>query len=176
MYLHVVVLWPVPTDFDLLLRSESKFVEHLECPFLLLLQWNLRDYQRIHAMFLDQFLNDRVLVASGVEDADIFTNFITKEMALIFHRSIGQKQNAGTVVDEESGLVSYSETRLTQASNIIALMVSSVVPVLTIFALNSVKTTNARVGLTVLFTAVFSTLLAMFSNAKGVEIFSATTA
>lgn len=117
-----------------------------------------------------------VTLASAYQEADIFTKFTTKVLGLIFHRLIGQKTRTGTVVDEESGLVSYSDSGMSRASSIVSLMVSSVVPVLTIFALNSVKTTNVRIGLTMLFTAAFAGLLAIFSNAKRVEIFSATAA
>lgn len=117
-----------------------------------------------------------VSLASTYQESDIFTKFTTKILGLIFHRLIGQKNKTGTVVDEESGMVSYSDSGMSRASNIVSLMVSSVVPVLTIFALNSVKTTNVRIGLTMLFTAAFAGLLAIFSNAKRVEIFSATAA
>lgn len=45
-----------------------------------------------------------------------------------------------------------------------------------IFVLNTVSTMNGGIGLTMLFTAVFDVLLAVFSNAKSVEIFGATAA
>ncbi|KAH6887024.1 hypothetical protein B0T10DRAFT_607821 [Thelonectria olida] len=65
-------------------------------------------------------------------------------------------------------------SRLTKASNLIAIIVSSTLPVLTIFVLNTLKSTTIRLGLTVLFTALFSILLAFFSLAKRAEIFAAT--
>ncbi|KAG8162479.1 hypothetical protein KVR01_008244 [Diaporthe batatas] len=99
---------------------------------------------------------------------------MTRVVARIFHRLAGEKMKVGTVIDEEAALVSYSDSKLNQASNVLALVVSSVLPVMTIFVLNIVPSTNQRIGLTMLFTAVFAVLLAIFSNAKGAEIFGAT--
>jgi hypothetical protein len=61
-----------------------------------------------------------------------------------------------------------------KASNMIAVIVASTLPVLTIFVLNSVDSTTDRIGWTVFFTAVFAAILALFSSAKRAELFAAT--
>jgi hypothetical protein len=105
---------------------------------------------------------------------DLFTRFIMNTISLIFHRLVGEQYTRGRIIDEESGLKSYNDEKLHSASNMIAAIVAAILPVLTIFALNSLGTTTARIGLTVLFTALFAVLLVVFTSAKGVEIFAAT--
>ncbi|KAF5547725.1 hypothetical protein FMEXI_5051 [Fusarium mexicanum] len=108
------------------------------------------------------------------EDSDPFTNFVKEVLTFIFHRLCGERLNAARAVDVESGLVSYSENTLMRASNLFTVIVSSALPVLTIFALNSLHTTAQRIGLTVGFTVLFAVILELFTNAKRVEIFAAT--
>ena len=96
-------------------------------------------------------------------------------VARIFHHFAGEKMKVSRVIDEQASLVSYSDLNLSRASNVVALVMSSVLPVMTIFILDLVNTTKQRIGLTILFTAVFAVLLSIFSNAKAAEIFGATT-
>ncbi|KAI1070475.1 hypothetical protein LB507_006734 [Fusarium sp. FIESC RH6] len=108
------------------------------------------------------------------QDSDPFTRFIMGVMARVFHRIFSHKVKTGRVVDLESGLTSYSDSNLIKASNLIAVMVSSALPVLTIFVLNTLPSTTLRLGLTVLFTVVFAVVLEIFTSAKRIEIFAAT--
>jgi len=92
----------------------------------------------------------------------------------VFHFLCGERFQVGKIIDEESGLMRYEDSRLDRASSVIAIILASIIPVLTIFALNAIKTTDARIGMIVVFTAVFATVLAVFSSAKRAEIFAAT--
>ncbi|KAM7207231.1 hypothetical protein V8F20_002497 [Naviculisporaceae sp. PSN 640] len=109
---------------------------------------------------------------------DPFTSFMTYRVALLFHRLCGgrgtKSRKIGKLVDEEAQLRLYSDSTLEKTSHIISVIISSTLPVLTIFVLNSLESTEKRLGLTVLFTAVFGILLAIFSTAKRAEIFAAT--
>ncbi|KAM7188458.1 hypothetical protein V8F33_010608 [Rhypophila sp. PSN 637] len=112
---------------------------------------------------------------------DPFTSFLTYRIAYLFHRLCGGRRSGirsdkrfGKLVDEEAQLRSYSNSKLQKTSQIISVVVSSTLPVVTIFVLNSLDTTTKRLGLTVLFTGVFGILLAFFSSAKRAEIFAAT--
>ncbi|KAI8306539.1 hypothetical protein K4K61_004396 [Colletotrichum sp. SAR11_59] len=77
-------------------------------------------------------------------------------------------------VDEISGHVSYSHDFIRRIGNLGTTILACIMPVLTIFVLNIVHSTNLRILVTLIFTAVFALLIATFSNAKKVEIFSAT--
>ncbi|KAJ9414947.1 hypothetical protein QL093DRAFT_2121442 [Fusarium oxysporum] len=119
-------------------------------------------------------LSQYVSLHKTAEDSDPFTNFVKEVLTFIFHRLCGERLNAARVVDVESGLASYSDSSLVRASNLFTVIVSSALPVLTIFALNSLETTAQRIGLTVVFTVLFAVILELFTNAKRVEIFAAT--
>jgi len=105
---------------------------------------------------------------------DPFTNFVKDKILVPYHTYIGQRTKAGTQLNKETRLASYDDAKINTAINIVAAMLSSILPVLTIFVLNQLSTTNARIGLTVVFTAIFAFLLAYFSTARKVEIFAAT--
>jgi uncharacterized protein DUF6594 len=70
----------------------------------------------------------------------------------------------------------YSGRRIRKAGNIAVAMLSSTLPTLVILVLYFVKRMIVRIGLVIVFTAVFSTALAVFTTASKVEIFSATAA
>ncbi len=118
--------------------------------------------------------SEYVSVGPPVPERDVFTTLLRGALLDAFHFLLGERLKAGRIVDEEAGLVSYDDSRLDRASSIIAAILSSVVPVLTIFALNAVQTIEARIGMIVIFTGLFSAMLAIFSSAKRIEIFAAT--
>jgi hypothetical protein len=115
-----------------------------------------------------------VTLQSGAEDDDHFTRGIMRFVAGPFHRRFGQKMRMGQVIDEESGYVTYRDAGIIRLTSIIVTVIAAILPPLTILALNSLPTTNKRIGITVLFTAVFAAILAYFSKAKRVEILVAT--
>ncbi|KAI1129110.1 hypothetical protein F5Y10DRAFT_264425 [Nemania abortiva] len=122
-------------------------------------------------------------------EGDIFSDFVTYSLPRFFHRLFGEKDEKsggagdsdlrsgpkfGRIVDEEAGLTSYSESALGRASGIVTLVISTTLPVLAIFILDLLPDKKTRIGLTVVFTALFATLLAVFSSARRAEIFAAT--
>lgn len=120
--------------------------------------------------------NEFLCLKRATSENDVFTRFIKSVMSLFFHRLIGQRLPNQYAIDVEAGISSYDEDTLEGTSNLIAVAISSIMPVLTIFALNALNTTNARLGLTVMFTAVFAGLLVLFSTASRAEVFGATSA
>ncbi|RDL37957.1 uncharacterized protein BP5553_05390 [Venustampulla echinocandica] len=114
---------------------------------------------------------DFVTLRANDGENDIFTVWITKLIVGIFRRCCGC---GGRVVDEESQLLSYDDSILNTASTIIATVMSSVLPVVTILVLYAVKNTVKRICITIGFTAVFAAFLAIFSTARRIEIFAAT--
>ncbi|KAH4343655.1 hypothetical protein HBH98_145270 [Parastagonospora nodorum] len=76
----------------------------------------------------------------------------------------------------DSELRKYLVRRIGKASNVAVAAVSSILPTLIILGLYFVKRMIVRIGLVILFTAIFSVALAVFTSACKVEIFSATAA
>ena len=70
----------------------------------------------------------------------------------------------------------FSEERIRQFTRITAIVVSSVLPILSIVVLYFIESQLARLGAVVAFAVLSSLALALFSNAKNGEIIAATAA
>lgn len=109
-----------------------------------------------------------------IGDADYFTEWLASRIAGVFHRCLGYRCDIGEVIDEESGLRSYNDTRINTVSKIFSTVVSSILPVVTILVLYKIQNTWWRIGSSILFTALFAFFLSIFTEARRVEIFAAT--
>ncbi|KAI0156186.1 hypothetical protein BJ166DRAFT_594381 [Pestalotiopsis sp. NC0098] len=70
----------------------------------------------------------------------------------------------------------YAPEKIKRAGDGIVVALSAVLPTLAILVLYFVKDMIQRIGLVILFTAVFAIAMAVFTGAKKIEIFSATAA
>ena len=70
----------------------------------------------------------------------------------------------------------YSEKKVAKVTQGVVAALSALLPTLAILVLYFVTSMKTRIGLVILFTTVFAVLLALFTSAKRVEIFSATAA
>ncbi|EXJ91862.1 hypothetical protein A1O3_00412 [Capronia epimyces CBS 606.96] len=107
-------------------------------------------------------------------ERDKFTKFTSWVLISVLHKYFGLWRTAGRPVDAEAGMISYDESKLLKAGTLIATVLSSIIPVLSIYALFVVKNPYARIGIAAGFTALFAGLLAAFSSARRIEIFAAT--
>lgn len=110
---------------------------------------------------------------AAVPETDIFTRLIRKIIVTVFPWFFRSKKRKA-IIEQSSGMRSYDDNRVNTASNIISLVISSTLPVLAIFVLNSRESTTDRLWFTVLFTGAFAAALGFFSSAKRAEIFAAT--
>jgi hypothetical protein len=79
-------------------------------------------------------------------------------------------------IDPDSGIQHYSEQRLLKINNILISVLGAAMPIVAIVALYFVKTEGGRLGAMAGFTVVFALLLAIFTNARRLEIAAATAA
>lgn len=124
----------------------------------------------------DEDLTKYIAVGPPPPEIDVFTALLRGRIFDSFHRFLGEPLELGTEIDEESGLRSYSDSRVNRAASLVTVILSSMTPVLAIFALNAAHTLEMRLGLVALFTGLFAAILAVFSSARRVEIFAATAA
>ncbi|KAH7121593.1 hypothetical protein EDB81DRAFT_861508 [Dactylonectria macrodidyma] len=115
-----------------------------------------------------------ITINPPLPENDAFTSLLRSVLLDIFHFLCGERFKVGRVIDEESGLVRYNDSHINKASSMIVIILSSVIPVSTIFALNAIQKTEGRIAMIVVFTGLFAAVLAFFSTAKRVEIFAAT--
>ncbi|OCK91643.1 uncharacterized protein K441DRAFT_664115 [Cenococcum geophilum 1.58] len=108
-------------------------------------------------------------------EQDPFFRLLGKKVLRWYHFCIGQhRRNRSRIVDEESNIVDYSESTVQRAANIVATVLSSVLPLVAILVLDRFKDTRTRIHISVGITAVFAFILALFTDARRVEIFAAT--
>ena len=115
-----------------------------------------------------------VTLGPDIVESDIFTNFLSKFLVGTFHHFLGERVRAGKIIDEESGLTSYNDSKINLASTVFTTIISSILPVITILILYEIHNPNGRIGATIGFIGIFATFLAFFSSARRVEIFVAT--
>ena len=91
-----------------------------------------------------------------------------------YHNYINQHVGVSTKLNNGTRLVSYDDSRINTATNIVAAVLSSVIPVLTIPRVELAYDCQLRIGMTLDFTAIFTAILRYFSAARRVEMFVAT--
>ena len=108
-------------------------------------------------------------------ESDPFTRFVSNVLLGLYHRLLGQRLGTGDNLDTATGHTSYSSPSISKISSLITTILASILPVLTIYILNQLPSSNLRIGVTAAFTAAFALVITVFSSAKRVEIFMATT-
>lgn len=70
----------------------------------------------------------------------------------------------------------YDDKKISIVADAGAAVISSLLPTVMILVLYFVHSMLWRLGLLIIFTAIFSTSIAVFTNAKKIEVYSATAA
>ncbi|KAK4666132.1 hypothetical protein QC763_406612 [Podospora pseudopauciseta] len=73
------------------------------------------------------------------------------------------------MVDEETGDKSYSSNRVNRASNVFVAIMASALPVLSIYALTEIPSTEARISATAGFIITSAMLMGILGSAKRSE-------
>jgi hypothetical protein len=110
------------------------------------------------------------------ESSDPFSRWLTDCIIPYFHKKVGNRFRKPVVEDLESAICEYSEPNLSTAVNILGTVLASMIPITSIVILYFVQSNLIRLGLSVVFTGIFSCCLAMVTKARRVEIFAATSA
>lgn len=109
-------------------------------------------------------------------DSDPFSNWLSTGLVGFFDRVWANRRKSPITTDPDSGIVEYDNRRMNGISNAITVTFASLVPAISVVVLNYVTSQTIRLGLLVLFTALFSAALAVFTTARKIEIFSAVAA
>lgn len=115
------------------------------------------------------------LMPSKIE-ADPFSTWLSTGAVNVFDKLWGNRRKSKIPLDPDSGIVEYDDRRLNKISHSVGVTFASLVPTLCVLVLYFVKRPIIRLGLLIVFTAVFSASLSTFTNARKIEIFSAVAA
>ncbi len=94
---------------------------------------------------------------------------------IVTESTISSTRDVG-FVDLESNIFLYRDTHIYRIATIVGTLLSSLIPIVAIIVLSSVKNMTARLGIVSAFTAIFSVSLSLVTEGKRVEIFAATAA
>ncbi|PVH87646.1 hypothetical protein DL98DRAFT_649265 [Cadophora sp. DSE1049] len=110
------------------------------------------------------------------QDVDIFTGWIAQTLLPWLHRIVLYRWKTPVKGHEDVGLVKWNNSYFTAVSRIITVIISTIFPSMEVLVLYFIQKMVVRVGMVLLFSATFSLSLAIFTNARPVEIFAATAA
>ncbi|MCJ1253008.1 hypothetical protein MMC24_000815 [Lignoscripta atroalba] len=116
--------------------------------------------------------HDLVALSVRKTDGDAFTNWFLDTFHPWWHYTVGmrfKKQNHDTTW-------SYDDEALERAASNFTIVLSSLLPTASIFALYFIARPVLRLAFIMVFSAVFTTCLAVFTSAKRIEIFAAAVA
>lgn len=118
--------------------------------------------------------SDLTALHKVVDNDDAFARCFRKAAIQVYHRLWGHKGHGGILIDEESGMVEYSDTKVSQISQAVSTTLASILPVLAVLGLYFEKNLLNRIYIMIGITAIFAAVLSVFSKASRAEIFSAT--
>jgi hypothetical protein len=152
------------------------------------LTWSLPENRssREHQALEKDFLT----VHNGIEEQDMFSRLLSSSLLDLWSwlasckspsRSSWRSTDRSNTpfrkaIDPDSGILHYSEQRLLKINNILISVLGAAMPIAAIVALYFVKTEGGRLGAMAGFTVVFALVLAIFTNARRLEIAAATAA
>ena len=121
----------------------------------------------------EDMTDDLVALSARKSEGDVFTSWVTEKIMPRYHKLIGYLLKSS---EEHTGLFEYQDAKFNAVANTISIVLSSVLPPASIFALYYVHRTPVRLGLIIVFSALLAACLATFTSAKRVEIFAITVA
>lgn len=108
-------------------------------------------------------------------EQDLLARLLRKWPLHWYHALIGQHlKNRSRIVDEESQSTLYEDYVVDRSAIFITTVVSSILPLVAIIILNHWERTRTRVYISIGLTVIFVFVLALFTSARRVEIFAAT--
>lgn len=109
-----------------------------------------------------------------VPEFDLITNWLIKFCLRPYHRLLGDRREKRH--NEDVKLFHYDNGHLQLPTHVASTVLASTLPVLSIVVLYLVHRMATRLGLVAIFTTIFSASLAILTNARRVDVFSATAA
>ncbi|KAF3004794.1 hypothetical protein E8E13_002928 [Curvularia kusanoi] len=134
-----------------------------------------RDMMTLHKAGAEQDMFSRILSSSLIDLWAWLRSFPSPETAGTM-TTAHQEPTFQKTIDPDSGILHYSEERLLRFNNILISVVSATMPILSIVALYFINTVGGRIGAMAGFTVVFALVLAIFTNARRLEIAASTAA
>ncbi|MCJ1243035.1 hypothetical protein MMC30_000231 [Trapelia coarctata] len=106
----------------------------------------------------------------------LYSSCVAESLVRTYHRLVGRHFREPGDVNYMANTVYYSQQGLLLIASLVAMSLSSLLPVAAICTLYSVSSIRVRLGMVAAFTVVFTVCLGLFTKARAIDIFAATTA
>ncbi|KFY10220.1 hypothetical protein V491_07756, partial [Pseudogymnoascus sp. VKM F-3775] len=107
---------------------------------------------------------------------DMFSKWFTETLVPIYHHLLGERFKKPINDEAGEGIYHYNESVLKATLSTLTTVVASVLPICSVLVQYFVESNSLRLGLIIIFSALFSLALAVMTSARKVEIFAATSA
>jgi hypothetical protein len=121
-----------------------------------------------------RFDGDLVALSTRANEGDRFSKWLADSLLPFIHRKILHRNRKEDEPNDKT--YEYSDKTLSRVSEVAAIIASSCLPTVPIFALNFISNVLVRLGFTLAFSVVFTCCLAIFTSARRSEVFAATVA
>ena len=115
-----------------------------------------------------------LVAISPVPQFDPPTQWLLVTFMGLYHRVIGRRTKKAS--DQQASLYSYSDDHIRIPIAALSVALASILPVLAIVILHFVQAKGTQLGIIAVFTACFSLVLALVTDARRVDNFAATAA
>ena len=101
---------------------------------------------------------------------EAFSRFLANKLGWLFLSNKERQE------ERQKGFTVFSDHRVRRTTKVVAVVLSSILPILSIVILYYVHSTNVHIGLIIVFSTLFSGVVALVSDARNVEVMAATAA
>ena len=123
-----------------------------------------------------EHVDDLVVISGSSKDRDLFTQLLSNGILPFFHRRFGQKLKRSVLESKIHDTWEYDQKFLVGLGNVICMILSALVPSISISILWFVKNMNARLSVITAMSFIFATIMTLIAQGRRVDVFAATTA
>ena len=137
------------------------------------LKWNVdlrSSISEIDVEYLDLKNSPDIISLTPGPNREAFSRFLISKLSWVFLSSEARQEQ------RQTGFTILSDNRVRRTTRVVAVVLASILPVLSIVILYYVHPTNIRIGLIVVFSTLFSAVVALVSDARNVEVMAGTAA
>ncbi|KAF2229072.1 hypothetical protein EV356DRAFT_456550 [Viridothelium virens] len=124
----------------------------------------------------DSNISDFVTIQPQQSDRDAFTFLLNGALLTFYDRIYGHRKTRPDSRYGAEDIREYDDAKILRLSKVLSGTLSSLLPTLAILILYFVRRMIIRIALVIIFTGLFSMTLSLLTEAKRVEVFSATAA
>ena len=155
------------------LQSLERPPKHVPEAMRNILEWNVdlrSSISKIDVEYLDSKYSEDTISLTASPNRDALSRFLAIHFGDYFMSS-KEKEDV-----RRTGVGVFSDDRVRRTTRVVAVVLASILPVLSIVILYYVHPTNIRIGLIIVFSTLFSAVVALVSDARNVEVMAATAA